>query len=259
MKELKNTFTYLLPVAVVVAAILLLRQAYGPESLSFENLKLAAGWGTAVLLFSFGFVVVYKMFSGAIDLRQLVSEPNGDASISRFQLLIFTFVISMSLFLIIVSHKDGPAFPSSDAIPPEILALLGISAGSYVISKGIQKDITMKQAVQPPTISIHPGNQTVNVGETTTFDVTATGTGALSYQWQRKPPTGAAMEDIPGADQPSYTTAPLTAADHGTQYRCNVRSGNGQSVSNSAQVIIRGVDTGVLAQRANAAPAEDLG
>ena len=180
MKELRNTFTYLLPLAVVVAAILLLRQVYGPESLSMENLKLAAGWGMAILIFSFGFVVVYKMFSGAIDLRQLISEPNGDASISRFQLLIFTFVISMSLFLIVVSHEGGPAFPSKEAIPPEILALLGISAGSYVISKGIQKDITMKQFDQPPTLRIQPtGTQTVAPGEVATVSVTSPGGATL--------------------------------------------------------------------------------
>jgi uncharacterized BrkB/YihY/UPF0761 family membrane protein len=67
-----------------------------------------------------------------VDLDRLISEPNGDASLSRFQFLVFTFVIAMSLFLIIVSTKSFPTIPGA------ILALLGISGGSYVVSKGIQ-------------------------------------------------------------------------------------------------------------------------
>ncbi len=41
----------------------------------------------------------------------------GDASFSRFQFLIFTFIIGISLFIIIISG-DTPKFP--DKIPDEI-------------------------------------------------------------------------------------------------------------------------------------------
>jgi uncharacterized BrkB/YihY/UPF0761 family membrane protein len=94
------------------------------------------------LLGFLGLIVVYLILRGRIDLSKLISEPNGDASLSRFQFLLFTFVIAMSLFLIVIS-KDPPVFPE---IPVEILALLGISGGSYVISKGIQtsRDIGLK-------------------------------------------------------------------------------------------------------------------
>jgi len=64
----------------------------------------------------------------------LISDANGDASLSRFQFLVFTFVVAMSLFYLIVI-KTPPDYP---AIPNQILALLGISGGSYVLSKGIQ-------------------------------------------------------------------------------------------------------------------------
>jgi len=53
---------------------------------------------------------------------------------SRFQLLIFTFVIAFSIFLMIVSSKPM-RFPN---VPAEILTLLGISASTYAVSKGIQ-------------------------------------------------------------------------------------------------------------------------
>lgn len=62
----------------------------------------------------------------------LINESSGEASMSRFQLLIFTFVIAMSLFLIIIHEMKFPEIPGS------VWTLLGISGGSYLISKGIQ-------------------------------------------------------------------------------------------------------------------------
>src|SRR5215831_8092388 len=98
-----------------------------------------------------GFLILIKIIDKTINLSRVISEPNGDASMSRFQLLIFTFVIALSLYLITVS-KTPPGFP--DKIPPEILGLLGISAGSYLVSKGIQfskpEGVERVVAVKPP-------------------------------------------------------------------------------------------------------------
>jgi hypothetical protein len=82
-------------------------------------------------LFLFG-VVVVKMMSNTINLANLVSEADGKASLSRFQLLVFTFVTA-GLFLIL-SVEAGQILD----IPNGVLALLGISGGSYLVSKGIQ-------------------------------------------------------------------------------------------------------------------------
>ena len=108
----------------------------------FQVLALTVGWGVAIALGVLWLVLLYLIVTRRINLQLLVSEANGDASMSRFQFLIFTFVIAMSLYIITVSH-DPPAFP---AIPPEVLALLGISSGSYVIAKGIQtsRDVSLK-------------------------------------------------------------------------------------------------------------------
>jgi hypothetical protein len=83
-----------------------------------------------------------------INLNMLLSENTGDASLARFQLLIFTFVIAMSLVLIITSNKP-PAFPTS--IPDQILGLLGISSTSYVLGKALQTQIK-KPPTEPPSI-----------------------------------------------------------------------------------------------------------
>jgi|SRR5882672_5248501 uncharacterized BrkB/YihY/UPF0761 family membrane protein len=99
-----------------------------------NTLVLVIGWTLTILIGLLGLIIVWLIISRRIDLSKLLSEPDGFASLSRFQFLIFTFVIAMSLFLIIVSNQPLK-FPD---VPGGILALLGISGGSYVVAKGIQ-------------------------------------------------------------------------------------------------------------------------
>lgn len=97
------------------------------------TLETIIGWVLTTLVGGFGLIVLWQMATGKIDLSKLVSEPDGSgASLSRFQFLIFTFVISMCLFWVIVEQKSFPIIPNG------IFVLLGISSSSYLISKGIQ-------------------------------------------------------------------------------------------------------------------------
>ena len=99
-----------------------------------------------------GLTILIWIWTGKISLHKLLSEPNGDASLSRLQFLIFTFVIALSFFLITVGAKDGPAFPNP--IPAEVLTLLGISGSSYLVSKGIQ--FSNPAGVARPALTISP-------------------------------------------------------------------------------------------------------
>jgi uncharacterized BrkB/YihY/UPF0761 family membrane protein len=104
-----------------------------------QTLALVMGWIIAILLGCFALVIIFQILIGRIELKYLISgPPDNNASLSRFQFLIFTFVIAMGLFLIIVSSTP-PAFP---AIPGGILALLGISGGSYVTAKGVDASVS---------------------------------------------------------------------------------------------------------------------
>jgi hypothetical protein len=85
-----------------------------------------------ILVFLFGIVVLYQIVVGKIDISGLLSEDGGGASMSRFQLLIITFVIAFSFFVLVV---QGHAFPD---VPAGVLTMLGISATTYGVSKGIQ-------------------------------------------------------------------------------------------------------------------------
>lgn len=95
----------------------------------------------ALIILGFAAMVLYLILRGKIDLAGLLSEPpspkdkNGPkASLSRFQFLIFTFVIA-GLYLIL-SLESGNFVD----IPDSVLILLGISGGSYLISKGVGKN-----------------------------------------------------------------------------------------------------------------------
>lgn len=63
---------------------------------------------------------------------------------------------------------------------------------------------------QAVAISVQPLSQTVPLGKTATFTVTATGTAPLSYQWSEN---GA---EIPGATSASYTTPPVALGGDGS-------------------------------------------
>ena len=102
---------------------------------TLNNLIVAAGWLLVLLIGLLGLVILWLIIRGKIDLSMLLSEENGKASLSRFQFLIFTFVFAMSLVLVILS-QNPPGFP--EQIPPSAFALMGISAGTFLASKGIQ-------------------------------------------------------------------------------------------------------------------------
>ena len=116
-----------LAVAIIAAVFIFL----GPGDHA-SKLMLAFGYGALVLIFLFGLIVVIDMATGKIDMSALISEHGGGASMSRFQLLIFTFVIALSFFLIVLHQKGFPEVPS------QVLVMLGISSSTYAVSKGIQ-------------------------------------------------------------------------------------------------------------------------
>jgi hypothetical protein len=120
--------------AIIVAFIIAIWVPGEPK----EKIVLAIEYGGLVITFLFGFMILAGIASSKIDISRILEEKaaNGTtsgASMSRFQLLIFTFVISLSLFLIVANTKEFPK-----TMPPEVLTLLGISASTYAVSKGIQ-------------------------------------------------------------------------------------------------------------------------
>jgi hypothetical protein len=78
----------------------------------------------------------------------LISEQDGAASFSRFQFLIFTFIIASAYIVLAFQSNALPAIDQS------VLGLIGISGGSYLVSKGIEasgKDNKDNSATLPPS------------------------------------------------------------------------------------------------------------
>ena len=146
------------------------------------TLYLACGWIICILIGLFGATVLWKIWSGDIDLSDLISETNGGASLSRFQFLIFTFVIAASLYLVIIAHKDRPEFPAT--IPATILSLLGISGSSYLVSKGIQFSDPAGISDRGTDVIISPTRASVDYGKTQQFTAEVPGKPGSHVKWE---------------------------------------------------------------------------
>jgi len=111
------------------------------------------------------------------------------------------------------------------AFAPALLALcFAAGCGSSSPSKS--------SADTAPAISTQPANQTVSSGQPATFSVVATGSGTLSYQWQKS------SSNISGATQSSYTTPATTAADDGSQFAVTVINSAGSVTSSAATLTV---------------------
>ncbi len=185
-------------------------------------LTMICGYLICGLIGLLGVAVLWQIFDGTIDLSRLISEPNGDASMSRFQFLVFTFVISLSLFLVIVGAKNGPAFPLS--IPGGILTLLGISGSSYAVGKAIQFSDPAGVEDRPVTVTISPTDVTVHYGQTQQFTATVARKPDAKVRWEVTPGRGTINADtglyqapaapVPAPTAPLHATVKATCIDY---------------------------------------------
>jgi len=195
------------------------------------------GIALVVLLFTAfrAWRIILLISQGKIDLSQLLSEPSGDASMSRFQLLIFTFVIALSFFLVVVGNGTAssadpschtcPAFPAQ--IPGSVLALLGISATSYLVSKGIQFSTPQGATGRPPDVTISPGHIQLAPGATQQFSADVQGATDTGVIWSIAPLVGSidasGLYKAPGTVEQALTHIMVTAT--------SVEDANGKGIA----------------------------
>lgn len=101
-----------------------------------QNIALYCFVLISAIILCFAFLVLWKIYRNEISIAGLLDEQVGPgeprkASLSRLQFLIFTFVIA-GLFLLL-SIEAGTFVQ----VPTNVLALLGISGGSYIASKAM--------------------------------------------------------------------------------------------------------------------------
>jgi subtilase family protein/VCBS repeat protein len=90
----------------------------------------------------------------------------------------------------------------------------------------------------PPSITMHPANQTVRVGQTATFTIAAS--GATTYQWQASSNGGASFTNLPNAPPfggvltPTLTITNVGLGFNGILYRCVASNPYGSATSQAA-------------------------
>ena len=114
------------------------------------------------------------------------------------------------------------------------------SAGSVTSSAAT---LTVTAALAKPTITTQPESVTVNVGQSVTMSVKASGTG-LKYQWQYLPVGGTVWKDNTST---GYNTASMTftvsSGFNGRKYRCIVSNAAGSVTSSAATLTITAAPT----------------
>jgi hypothetical protein len=106
-----------------------------PETSSrLPRVAIVVTWIAGLVVAGFAVVVIALILLGRISLDGLLNDENGKPSLARFQFLVFTFVIALGLFIIVL-NSTPPGFPAE--IPNGILILLGLSGSGFLVSKGI--------------------------------------------------------------------------------------------------------------------------
>ena len=83
-----------------------------------------------------------------------------------------------------------------------------------------------------PTVATQPASQTVTIGTTATFTVSAAGTGPFTYQWKKN---GTA---ISGATAASYNTPSTSAPDNGAAFSVVISNAGGSVTSANAVLTV---------------------
>jgi len=115
------------------------------------------------------------------------------------------------------------------------------SSGSLTSNAAI---LTVTAAAVAPSITAQPANRTITAGQSATFNVTATGTAPLTYQWKKN---GAV---ISGSNSASYTTPATVASDNNAQFTVTVTNSVSNIASNAATLTVD-VPPSITAQPAN--------
>ncbi len=104
---------------------------------------------------------------------------------------------------------------------------------------------TLSVGTFPPAITAHPSSQTISDGQAATFNIVASGSKPLSYQWQKN------SASITGATSPSYTTSSMPFTDSGAVFRCIVSNPYGVATSNGAILSVSAVQPTIAAHPVN--------
>ncbi|MGC4072005.1 MAG: immunoglobulin domain-containing protein [Nibricoccus sp.] len=135
-------------------------------------------------------------------------------------------------------QKEGVDITGATGAYYYIPTAVGLNAGSYTVlvansAAGVISNPTTLAVNLPPQITTQPAGVFVNTGGTATFSVVATGTGTLSYKWQKN-----------GVDMAGQTASSLTINSAATanvaSYRVIITDSLGLSTTSSTVPLVLG-------------------
>lgn len=139
-------------------------------------------------------------------------------------------------------QRDGKAIAGATgaSYTTPALSMADNGARYQVVVAGPNASLTSNAVtltVTPVALSLttQPVAQTARDGEVVSFDVTATGSGPIQYQWHRD---GIA---IAGADKATYTTSALTLTDDAAVFKVVVTNPAGTVTSQEARLAVTAV------------------
>lgn len=111
------------------------------------------------------------------------------------------------------------------------LATYTVTGSNGAGSTTASLSITVNDKVNTIAITTQPANRSVQVGQTASFSVIATGSGTLTYQWLKN---GVA---IAGATAATYTTPAAVLADSGSTFSVQLADGAGSSLTSNTALL----------------------
>jgi hypothetical protein len=136
-----------------------------PQDIGTITLGLAA-----LVLTLIAAVVIVMLFKGTAQSRfaNFLFEAGGEGqtgkpSVSRLQMLIWNFVVAFA-FLYVLATQQNFSEATKALFRPEILALLGISNGTYILGKRTKQGSAASQP-ETPAATTPSGGQPVVPGE----------------------------------------------------------------------------------------------
>lgn len=173
-----------------------------------------------------------------VDFPPSISAQPASKTVTVGQTATFSIAAAGTGTLTYQWKKNGTGISGATAASYTTPATTGADNGAQftVTVTDVVSSVTSGSATltvdAPPSITGQPVSRTVNVGQTASFSVTATGTAPLTYQWNKN---GAA---ISGANSASYTTPGTTSANNGTQFTVTVTNSFGNATSIAATLTV---------------------
>ncbi|MEW6302216.1 MAG: immunoglobulin domain-containing protein [Verrucomicrobiota bacterium] len=148
-----------------------------------------------------------------------------------------------------ISGATGSSFTLNNVSASDAADYTVVVSNSAGSATSTVATLTVNPPVTPPSITTPPLNQTAIVGDTVTFNVVASGTPPLSYQWQQN------GTNLAGATASSLARNNVTTNDAGSY--TVVVSNSGGSVSAAATLTVHPIN--VTFTNLNLTPLPELG